>query len=273
MPTSTINGVKLFWELTGSAGEPLVLVHGSWIDHHNWDAVVPHLSRSFQVLTYDRRGHSQSERPATPESIHQDVADLAALIEELGLAPAHIVGHSLGGAIVLRLAGEKPELFRSLTVHEPPVFNLLTGDAQGKEMLEAIKARIAVVVELLEAGDLEGGAHQFVDTIAFAPGTWAQFPPEMKRGVVFNAPTFLDEARDPETMSIDLAPLRYFPHAVLLTQGEEGPPFFPPIMEKLASVLPHAERKIYAGADHEPEYSHPEVYAATIAGFITRVTT
>jgi pimeloyl-ACP methyl ester carboxylesterase len=39
-----INGVQLYWELTGNSGEPLVLVHGSWVDHHNWDRVVPSLA-------------------------------------------------------------------------------------------------------------------------------------------------------------------------------------------------------------------------------------
>jgi pimeloyl-ACP methyl ester carboxylesterase len=62
MSTARVNGVSLHYELTG-AGDPLVLVHGSWGDHHNWDPVVPALAESFQVLTYDRRGHSQSERP------------------------------------------------------------------------------------------------------------------------------------------------------------------------------------------------------------------
>jgi pimeloyl-ACP methyl ester carboxylesterase len=62
MPIDTINGVRIFWEQTGERGAPLVLVHGSWGDHHNWDAVVPALARTFRVFTYDRRGHSQSER-------------------------------------------------------------------------------------------------------------------------------------------------------------------------------------------------------------------
>ena len=65
MPTMKINDVQLYWELTGDAGDLLALVHGSWGDHHNWDSVVPAFSRSFRVLTYDRRGHSQSERTRT----------------------------------------------------------------------------------------------------------------------------------------------------------------------------------------------------------------
>src|SRR5579864_7943754 len=89
MPFATINSVELYYEVTGS-GEPMVLVHGSWGDHHNWDTVVPPLSKSFQVVTFDRRGHSQSEAGSGEGSFAEDADDLAGLIEQLGLAPAHV---------------------------------------------------------------------------------------------------------------------------------------------------------------------------------------
>jgi pimeloyl-ACP methyl ester carboxylesterase len=269
MPTTIINGVKLFWELRGDAGEPLVLVHGSWIDHHTWDAVVPPLARSFRVLTYDRRGHSQSERPASAGSIREDAADLAALVEALQLAPAHIVGHSMGGSVVLRLAGERPDLFRSLIVNEPPLLDLLADEPDWQVALPAIKAGLTAIANRLEAGDLEGGAREFVETF-LGPGAWARAPEHVKRLVIANAPTFLDETRDPEVLSIDLARLRRFPHPALLTLGEHGPPFFPPIVEKVATALPQAERMTFLGAGHEPEDTHPEVYVATIATFIAK---
>jgi pimeloyl-ACP methyl ester carboxylesterase len=79
MPDSSINGVSLYWEVKGD-GEPVVLVHGSWGDHNNWAQVVPALSSSLRVVTYDRRGHSASERPPAQGSIDEDVADLAGLI-------------------------------------------------------------------------------------------------------------------------------------------------------------------------------------------------
>ena len=41
MPSTMINGVELYWELTGEVGDPLVLVHGSWADHNSWDRIVP----------------------------------------------------------------------------------------------------------------------------------------------------------------------------------------------------------------------------------------
>lgn len=198
---------------------------------------------------------------------------MAALIEELDLAPAHVVGNSFGGSIALRLAGERPDLFRSLIVNEPPLMSLLADAPNGWAMLHAIAGRISDVVELLEAGDMEGGVRQFVETIVFGPGVWAQLPPEVKKTVVYNAPTFLDEIRDPEALSIDLAGLRHFPHTALLTTGEQSPPFFAPIVDKLAHTLPQVERKTFLGAGHEPEQSHPEDYGTTITEFITRVTT
>src|SRR5215216_885841 len=122
MPTATVNGVRLFYVLTGDAGPPLALVHGGWGDHTAWDPVVPAFAERFRVLAYDRRGHSRSERPPGQDSIEDDVADLAALLEQLGLAPAHLAGFSFGAAIALRLAMTRPDLVRSAAAQEPPLF-------------------------------------------------------------------------------------------------------------------------------------------------------
>jgi pimeloyl-ACP methyl ester carboxylesterase len=157
MPTAHVNGVRLFYDLTGD-GPPLALVHGAWGDGAGWDPVVPALAQRFHVLVYDRRGHSRSERPPTPGSAEEDTADLAALIAHLGLAPTHVVGTSFGAALALRLAAHHPELVRSVAGHEPPLFGLFVGDPdQGPTMREALRC-IEAVATLLEAGDAEGGA-------------------------------------------------------------------------------------------------------------------
>ena len=96
MATAEVNGVRLFFDLNGTGAVPLVLVYGSWDSHHDWDLVVPRLADSFRILTYDRRAHSESERPTGQGSVREDVADLAALIDHLGLAPAWVVGNSFG---------------------------------------------------------------------------------------------------------------------------------------------------------------------------------
>lgn len=265
---STINGIQLFWERTGKTGEPLVLVHGSWVDHHNWDAVVPFLARSYSVLTYDRRGHSRSERPASQGSVQEDVADLAALIEEQGMAPAHIIVHSFGGSIVLRLAAQRPDLFQSLTIHEPPLFGLLAEEPEGQEMLETIKARIDVVVEQLKAGEMEAGVRPFVETIAFGEGAWVQMPEHTRHTAIFNAPTFLDETYDPDALTIDLTGLQGFSRPALLTLGGQSPAFFESVLQKVARQLPRGERHLFATAGHEPEQSHPATYAVALTTFL-----
>jgi len=268
MPTAVVNGVPLFYEQSGDHGEPLVLVHGSWVDHHNWHAVAPLFARSLRVLTYDRRGHSQSTRTDRPYSIREETADLAALIEHRGLAPAHIVGSSSGGSVVLRLAAERPDLFRSLAVNEPPLIDLLPNPIR-----QAVTARTDAIVALLEAGDTEGGVRQFVETIAFGPGMWEQIPSEVRETVTRNAPTFVDEMHDPDFFSIALRALGRFHHPALLTLGERGIPFMPPIAEQLAAALPRAQRHTFAGAGHEPEQSHPDDYVTIISAFVTRTLT
>lgn len=266
MPIETINGVKLFIEEFGS-GDPLVLVHGSWADHMEWPFLVPLLVQRFRVTVYDRRGHSQSERLPTQGSINEDVADLAAIIERAG-APAHVLGNSMGASISLRLAAQRPELVRTLMVHEPPLFDLLRDDPEMKPLIEAFDEGAREVMNALEAGNSEEGARRFIDSIALGPGSWDNFVPDVaKKTLINNAPTFLDEMRDPELLGFDTQTLSRFTRPVLLTGGSASPPIFVPVLEKLAAVLPNATRRTFEGAGHLPHLTHPQEYAAAIVGF------
>lgn len=266
MATATVNGVRIFYELNGT-GDALVLVHGSWTSHHGWDPVVPRLSESFRVLTYDRRGHSNSERPAGQGSIHEDVADLAALIEHLRLGPAWVTGNSFGASITLRLASERPDLFRGLLCHEPPLFSLLARDPSVNQLLAEVGQRIAGVVGRIAAGDHAGAAEQFVETVALGPGTWAHLPAPFKQTFIENAPTFLDEANDPEQLAFDLDWLRGFSQPALLTLGDQSPPIFAPVVTKLVEALPRVEVGTFPGAGHIPHATHPDAYVEAILAF------
>lgn len=267
-----VNGLQIYWERHGEAGEPVVLVHGSWVDHDNWAPVVPGLARAFRVLTYDRRGHSRSERPAGQGSVREDVLDLAALIEGLEHAPAHVIGNSFGAAIVLKLACQRPDLFRSLIVHEPPLFGLLADEPRAQTALQAARDRIDQVVALLTAGEWTAGARQFVETIAFGPGAWPTLPEELREAFVFNASTWLDEMRDPEALHIDLPALRAFAGPALLSIGSTSPPFFPLVVEQVAGALRHSQTHVFAGAGHVPHLSHSEEYVRAVMTFINNET-
>jgi pimeloyl-ACP methyl ester carboxylesterase len=265
MPTSTLNAIPIHWERAGLAGEPVVLVHGSWIDHHTWDAVVPALAGEFRVLTFDRRGHSLSGRGSGRYAIAEEVGDVVALIEAHELAPAHVVGSSSGGSLALRLAAERPDLVRSLAVNEPALFDLLPAD-----VARPVRAGLMAVAEKLAAGHTEEGVRDFVEKIAFGPGAWERIPPEVKATVLGNAPAFLDQARDPGFLGLDLASLRAYRGPAMLTRGEHGPAMYLPILDALAGALPQAERRVVEGADHEPEATQPQRYAAMLVDFFRR---
>lgn len=265
MPITPINDARIFWEQRGEQGAPLVLVHGSWGDHHNWVAVVPGLARTFRVFTYDRRGHSQSERLQTQGSIEEDVADLAAFITTNKLAPAHVAGNSFGAAITLKLAAAQPHLIASATAHEPPLIGMLGNHPS----LPVVRERIGAVLATLTSGDLEAGARQFVESVALGPGMWDTLPPDMQRIFVFNAPTWMDEMNEPEAAkTVDLVRLAAFKQPLLITQGTTSPPFFGVILDKIAAAVPQAQRYTFHGAGHVPHLTHTDEYVRVVTEFM-----
>jgi pimeloyl-ACP methyl ester carboxylesterase len=270
MATAQVNGVRLFYELQGTGAVPLVLVHGSWDSHHDWDLVVPRLAEVFRVLTYDRRGHSQSERPIGQGSVREDVADLAALLEHVDLVPAWVVANSFGASISLRLASEHPGLFRGLIAHEPPLFSLLGNDPGLAPLFSDVQRKIRAVVERIASGDHTGATEQFVETVALGPGTWATIPPDIQQAMIENAPTFLDEANDPEALAFELEWMSSFSKPTLLTLGDQSPPTFAPVVTRLLGALPHAEILTLRGAGHVPHTTHPDAYVEAIIQFANK---
>jgi pimeloyl-ACP methyl ester carboxylesterase len=270
--TVEVNGVRLYYELHGS-GEPLALVHGSWGDATGWEFVMPTLAESFHVLSYDRRGHSRSERPDTAGSVDEDGDDLASLLETLELAPAHVVTNSYGGNIALRLAARRPDLFRSLSCHEPPLWNLIENDPESQEMLQQGANSLEAVGRRISQGDHEGAARQFVEEVAFGPGAWDnELPPEVRAIFINNAPTFLDELQDPNQLRIDEELLTSVELPVRLTEGSESPPPFRRVIERLTQLIPGATRETIDGAAHLPHLTTPDVYAAVTVRAVPQAT-
>ena len=267
MPTVNVNGVELFYQLSGHAGPPLVLVHGAWWSHRSWEAVAPRLAESFRLLTYDRRGHSASEFPPQPWRVHDDVADLAALIEQLELAPAWVGGISSGAAIVLRLASTRPELVRGVIVHEPALFGLLAGDPDVTPVLDSVRERISAVAARIGSGDHRGAARQFVETL-IKPGRWDTLSQDYRQIMVDNAPVFLQGLQDPEVLEFDLDRIAGFPKPLLLTYGDQSAPVFRHVVTKIADAVPEAQVLSFAGAHHVPQRTHPEDYVDVVTTFV-----
>lgn len=261
MTSVQANGVRLEVNENGT-GEPLVLVHGSWDDRHTWAAVEEPLAQSFRVVTYDRRGHSDSDDAGGPGSRGVDEDDLADLVETLDLAPAHFVGNSFGASIVLGLGARRPDLVRSLCAHEPPLFDVASDDPG----VVAFGRVVEPVVELIEDGEPEAAARRFIDEL-MGPGVWTEMPREGRETMIRNAGTFADEQHDPEWASIDLEALGRSDRPALLTRGDKGPPPMAAVIDRLAAAIPRAEVATVQGAGHVPHETHPHEWASIVRRF------
>jgi 2-succinyl-6-hydroxy-2,4-cyclohexadiene-1-carboxylate synthase len=99
-------GVEIYYELHGTRGEPVVLVHGYTGDSTDWRQQVAALAPDHRVLVMDHLGHGRSQAPSDRSlyTIERMVADVEALIDHVGFDRYHLVGHSMGGAIAQEIA-------------------------------------------------------------------------------------------------------------------------------------------------------------------------
>jgi pimeloyl-ACP methyl ester carboxylesterase len=90
------------------AGEPLVLVHGVGMGQAIWLPQVAEFARDYQVIVYDMLGHGGSDVPLAGVTLADYAAQLAALLDHLGIAAANVVGHSMGALVALEFALHYP---------------------------------------------------------------------------------------------------------------------------------------------------------------------
>lgn len=110
-----VNGIHIAYEIRGE-GPALLLIHGLGSCKEDWEPQIAAFSRRCQVISFDLRGHGQSDKPSGPYSIAQFAADAAGLLRALEIDAAHVVGISLGGAVAFQLALDHPELVQTLTI-------------------------------------------------------------------------------------------------------------------------------------------------------------
>jgi len=118
MPYATTDdGVRLYYETTGS-GTPLIFVHEYAGDYRSWAPQVRHFKERYQAITFNARGYPPSDVPEAVNSYSQDRAadDIAAVLDDLSIDRAHVVGLSMGSFATLHFGFRHPDRARSLTV-------------------------------------------------------------------------------------------------------------------------------------------------------------
>lgn len=274
MAVAHINGADLYFEVHGS-GETVFLTHGSWGDATGWQAVVPRLAERYEVVIWDRRGHSRSSEGDGAGSIDEDATDLAALIEHLDRQGAHVYGSSSGGTVVLKLVAARPDLVAGVAVHEPAVPGLLrgVGDEDTARVLEEMDHHLDKVRTLIESDDDETAAEYFIDNVAVGPGAWEQFPQEVRRTFIANAKTYAGELSDPTAFLVDTDTLAAGDVAIMVTLGTESPPLLLATTRELIRRIPSARVETLEGSGHVPYRTHPDLWLETLVGFYETVAT
>jgi pimeloyl-ACP methyl ester carboxylesterase len=133
-----VNGLQMYYELHGSGGIPLLLLHGGLFNIDlQFGQLMPGLAATRKVIAADFQGHGRTgdiDRPLTSAGLASDVVDL---LGHLDIAQADVFGFSVGGVVALHLAINHPELVRKLIVSSAS-FDLDGGRQENKEAMEAL---------------------------------------------------------------------------------------------------------------------------------------
>jgi len=265
----TVNDVSLTYVERGS-GPLVILIHGSVSDYREWEKQLGPLAQHYRVVAYSRRFHWPNARPgkdadASVASVDRQVDDLAALVKTLGSTPAHIIGHSFGGAVALNFALRYPALVRTLVLVEPAVSSVLGDKPENSEATKEGQAIRAKMKEAFDSGDAQRIVRTYADHVA--PGEFERATTEVREMLIANVHAFqLDFTAPRAVLSCDDA--RKVAVPVLVLSGDRSPLGLQRIAEATANCIPKARFTKIRGATHWVQHDHPEEFNAAVLGFL-----
>jgi len=251
MQTLRVNGYDMAYLEVGH-GPPLVCVHGTLGDFRTWSAVMGPLSKTHRVIAVSLRHFFPEHWDGNGDDylMSQHVDDTIAFIAQIDPVPVDLMGHSRGGHIAFRVAQQRPDLLRRLVLLEPggDLDASLSRAASTAPAPSPLANRIAVSVEKIASGDIEGALQNFVDGID-GDGAWERLsaaPRQQLRDNVFTLLGQIGENRKPFTRA-DAQAIRA---PTLLIGGAETSGALSQIWRVLSEHMPNAKTAIIPGARH-----------------------
>ncbi len=249
-------------------GPAVLCLHSSGSSSRQWDALASRLGNRYRVLAADLVGHGKSAgwREGEEPSLEREAERLAPILEaEAG--DVHLVGHSYGAAVAVKLALALPGRVRSLCLYEPVKFRLLLDAPEPDPAGREIVAAAGEMQEALDAGRGEDSARRFVDYWS-GPGTFARIDRPQRAALAARMPVvmgcftalFHDRTRRSELERLDVP--------ALLMAGTRSPAPARGVVEHLARALPRSHRQQFHGLGHMAPVTHPEAVNAAIESFL-----
>ena len=260
-----LNGESIYYEVSGE-GTPVVLIHGWSLNLRMWDPQVSALSRRFRVIRYDRRGFGKS---TGNEDITWDAEDLNALLHQLGVAKAHILGMSQGARVALQFARDHSDRVSSLILHAAPA-----PDGFGLQWTGADRTRFDEWTTIAREQGLDAfrrvwSSHPLMAIPAGHADAKARLTELLAayRGGRFLSPASPSGAVAAITMD-DVPRIRV---RTLVLVGEKEVPFLQIVARALAYYLPDARLVTVPGGGHMVNLIEPDRYNTALLDFLTGV--
>lgn len=263
MPFRDVNGIRIRYETWGVGTAHLVLLHGLGSSADDWFLQLPAFAPHYLCVAVDLRGHGLSEKPVGRYDVRLFASDVAALLSDLDLAPAHILGLSLGGMVAQQLALAFPQIVRSLVL-----VNTLPGLWPPPRAMARIGLRR--LQSLWRRPDMATVAAQIAQDLF--PDPSAQFfRAQVEARMAANDPAAYRRATLAVTRFAPGRALRRIACPTLIIAGEADRVVPGVYQARLRRALPHARFVSIPGAGHACNIDTPDEVNTAVLGFLNNV--
>jgi N-formylmaleamate deformylase len=256
------NGIRIHYHRTSGDKPPVVLAHGITDNGLCWTRLAQALEGEYDLIMFDARGHGLSDAPETGYALADHVADLAGLVQALGLEKPALIGHSMGAGNVAVTVAAYPDLARCAILEDPP-WRLAYNPQERAVMVEAWRADV-IAKKSWTRGRLIAEAR------ASSP-SWADVDLEPWADAHLQVNPAVFDWVDPQASPAawrDVVRKIACPTLVVTADPALGAIVSPEVAQEAVRLNPRLQIAHIPGAGHSIRREQFEVYFATVGAFL-----